>query len=182
MSSAAANIGQPGEGHASPLREDERSTLEAITGRLIPTDEHGPGAIEAKVVRYIERSLATDYQQHFDLYRRGLASVDGLATSRHGKAFLALTSEQQDALLSDVEDGQAGSELSSFFELVLQHTKEGMFGDPAWGGNEDFVGWKLIGYPGPRYVWTEEEQRLDVVIEPFYASAPARPSDTEAAS
>ncbi len=182
MSSAAANIGQPEEGYPSPLREDERSTLEAITGRLIPNDEHGPGAIEANGTRYIERALATDYAQHLDAYRSGLTAVDALATSRYGRTFRALAADEQDAVLSNIEEGAAGSGLSSFFELVLQHTKEGTFGDPLWGGNEGFVGWKLLGYPGPRYVWSEEDQRLDVVIEPSYTSAPARPPGTEDAS
>lgn len=182
MSSAAANIGQPGETHPSPLHESERSTLEAIAGRLIPADELGPGAIEANATRYIEQALATDYAQHLDAYRSGLTAVDALATSRHSRAFVALSAAEQDTLLSDIEAGRAGTELSAFFELVLRHTKEGMFGDPLWGGNEDFVGWKLIGYPGPRYVWTEEDQRLDAIIEPSYTSAPERPAGTEAGS
>ena len=49
-----------------------------------------------------------------------------------------------------------------FFEVVLRHAIEGMFGDPAWGGNIDRIGWDLLGYPGPRHVWTPADQELGV--------------------
>ena len=32
--------------------------------------------------------------------------------------------------------------------MLLNDTNEGMFADPIYGGNRDFAGWKLIGYPG----------------------------------
>ena len=35
-----------------------------------------------------------------------------------------------------------------------------MFGDPAWGGNIDGVGSKLLGYAGPRLVWSVDDQRI----------------------
>ena len=34
--------------------------------------------------------------------------------------------------------------------LLRANTIEGMFCDPAHGGNVDMVGWQLIGFPGPR--------------------------------
>ena len=33
--------------------------------------------------------------------------------------------------------------------MLLQNTVEGFLADPMYGGNRDFVGWKLIGFPGP---------------------------------
>ncbi|HEU5086677.1 MAG TPA: gluconate 2-dehydrogenase subunit 3 family protein, partial [Roseiflexaceae bacterium] len=38
-----------------------------------------------------------------------------------------------------------------------RHTMEGMFSDPAYGGNRDYVGWKLIGYPGAQRAYTVAE-------------------------
>ena len=38
---------------------------------------------------------------------------------------------------------------------------QGTFGDPYYGGNANFVGWDLIGYPGVRLAVTADEQRLD---------------------
>ena len=63
-----------------------------------------------------------------------------------------------------MEEGVAtGFEPSSrsFFNLVRTHTIQGTFCDPHYGGNADFVGWALIGYPGLRLVVTEDEQRLE---------------------
>ena len=38
-----------------------------------------------------------------------------------------------------------------------------MFGDPEHGGNTNFVGWKLVRFPGPRLVISARDQRLNVV-------------------
>jgi gluconate 2-dehydrogenase gamma chain len=43
-----------------------------------------------------------------------------------------------------------------FFAMLLQNTVEGFLADPLYGGNRDFIGWKLIGYPGPRYNYSNE--------------------------
>jgi gluconate 2-dehydrogenase gamma chain len=34
-----------------------------------------------------------------------------------------------------------------------------MFADPIYGGNRDYAGWKLIGYPGAQRAYTPEELR-----------------------
>jgi gluconate 2-dehydrogenase gamma chain len=54
---------------------------------------------------------------------------------------------------------------------VLGHTLEGTFGDPYYGGNRDFIGWELIGYPGLRLAVTAEQQRMDAELEPLQSSA-----------
>jgi hypothetical protein len=60
---------------------------------------------------------------------------------------------------------------SVFFDLVLGHTLEGTFGDPHYGGNQDFIGWELIGYPGLRLAVTAEQQRMNAALEPTRRSA-----------
>jgi gluconate 2-dehydrogenase gamma chain len=40
------------------LTAAEADALEAIVARLIPSDENGPGAIEARAAHYIDRALA----------------------------------------------------------------------------------------------------------------------------
>ena len=51
------------------------------------------------------------------------------------------------------------------------HTIQGTFCDPYYGGNTDFVGWDLIGYPGVRLAVTPNEQRLDPRLTPTHRSA-----------
>ena len=63
----------------------------------------------------------------------------------------------------DVESGSAtgfpGSS-AAFFNMVRTHTLQGTFGDPYYGGNANFVGWDLIGYPGIRMVVSVEDQSM----------------------
>jgi gluconate 2-dehydrogenase gamma chain len=151
-------VAEPAHGVRPSLGERESALLAAIVERLVPTDEHGPGAREANVAGYIESALATDYRAHLATYVEGLGALDRYARSAHEAGFLDLTAEQQDAVLGDAESGKADA---AFFELVRQHTCEGMFGDPAWGGNAGYIGWRLLDYAGPRHVWTREQQELD---------------------
>jgi hypothetical protein len=34
---------------------------------------------------------------------------------------------------------------------------EGMFADPVYGGNKDFAGWRLIGFPGAQPLFSPED-------------------------
>ena len=55
---------------------------------------------------------------------------------------------------------------AGFMPLLVRHTREGMFCDPAHGGNRDLVGWRLLGYPGIHRVWHHEEQAIGAPIRP----------------
>jgi gluconate 2-dehydrogenase gamma chain len=135
------------------LEPHQQLTLEHVVARLIPTDELGPGAREAGVAVYIARTLDEHDTRFVDTYARGLADLDAYARSAYGAAFVDLDAEAQDTALHELDGGE-------FFELLLRHTREGMFGDPHWGGNADGAGWSLLDYPGPRAVWTERDQTL----------------------
>ena len=34
---------------------------------------------------------------------------------------------------------------------------EGMFADPIYGGNRDFAGWRLVGFPGAQGLFTPSD-------------------------
>jgi gluconate 2-dehydrogenase gamma chain len=156
------------------LTPAEAGTLEAITARLIPTDENGPGAREARAARYIDRALGGALAASLADYRTGLAALDRHARQTKGEAFSALAPADQDAVLTDVEQNVATGftpSAAAFFTLVRAHTLQGTFGDPHYGGNANFVGWDLIGYPGLRLVVGPDDQRLDATPEPTRASA-----------
>ena len=147
------------------LTAAEADLLEAIVARLIPTDANGPGATEARAAHYIDRALGGALASSRQAYTAGLAALDRYSRSSRGKAFTELSATDQDSVLIDVETGAATGfpERSSvFFALVLNHTQQGTFGDPYYGGNTNFVGWDLIGYPGIRTMVTAaEQQRLE---------------------
>ena len=146
------------------LSAAEARTLEAIVARLIPSDARSPGALEAGAARYIDRALGDALAASRPEYSAGLAALDAHARDAAGKPFADLDAYAQDALLRDLEQNVAKGftpSSSAFFELVLGHTLEGTFSDPYYGGNRDFIGWELIGYPGLRLAVLADEQRMD---------------------
>ena len=64
---------------------------------------------------------------------------------------------------------------AAFFAMVRSHTLQGTFGDPFYGGNANFVGWDLIGYPGVRTNVSAEEQRLGAKLAANHRSAYENP-------
>jgi len=166
---ATAEPLEPAQAAAAPRREAfenltaaEAELLDAIVDRLIPSDAQGPGAREARVVHYIDRALGGALASSRPAYAAGLASLDRYATSSRGKRFLDLTDTDKDSVLIDVETGAATGFTGSsaqFFALMLNHTRQGMFGDPYYGGNANFIGWDLLGYPGVRTMVTAADQK-----------------------
>src|SRR5207237_203186 len=82
------------------LTSIEAEVLEAAVARLIPTDENGPGAREARAARYIDRALAGFLAPSRDAYAKGLAALDTFARSSKGGPFATLTSGAQDEVLT----------------------------------------------------------------------------------
>jgi gluconate 2-dehydrogenase gamma chain len=165
---------QPSAEPYSNLQPAAARTLEAIVARLIPSDANGPGALEAGAARYIDRALGDAFAVWRDAYAGGLAAVDSYARQSGGKPFAELPPSAQDAVLRDLEQNTATGftpNAATFFELVLGHTLEGTFGDPHYGGNRDFVGWELIGYPGLRLAVSAEQQRMSARPETTRLSA-----------
>ena len=147
------------------LTAAEADALEAIVSRLIPTDENGPGATEARAAHYIDRALAGPLVSSRAAYALGLAAVDEYAQASRGAPFSNLSAEDQDAVLRDMEKNIAtgfAPNSSVFFEMVRTHTIQGTFCDPYYGGNANFVGWDLIGYPGIRMAVSDDEQGMKV--------------------
>jgi gluconate 2-dehydrogenase gamma chain len=156
------------------LTPAEAQTLRAIIARIIPADENGPGALEARADRFIDRALAGALKNQKAAYNSGLAAVDAYAQSSKGSPFAKLSAADQDAVLTDMQANRAtgftgGS--GPFFNLVRTNTIQGTFSDPFYGGNENFIGWDLIGYPGSRIAVSANLQRMDVKPESSRKSA-----------
>ena len=151
-----------------PLRfftEQEAQVIIAACERIFPADESGPGAARAGAMIYIDRQLAGPYgtdkyrytqppfaesapgpgyqggQSPRQTYRAGIPKL--------GADFAALAGATQDERLLAVEK-------THFFQLLRQHTIEGMFCDPMHGGNAGLIGWQLLGYPGPQMSYRDQ--------------------------
>jgi len=172
-SARAQGLGAVGNALVS-LTPAEAETLRAIIARIIPADENGPGALEARADRFIDRALAGALKNQRSTYVAGLAALDAYAQSAKGSTFAKLPASDQDFILTEIQfnraagfDGGSGQ----FFNLVRTHTIQGTFSDPFYGGNENFIGWDLIGYPGARVVVSPNLQRMDIKPESSRKSA-----------
>jgi gluconate 2-dehydrogenase gamma chain len=162
---------------SAALSADQSAVLQAIVGRLVPADANGPSGTDSGAAAYIEKSLggglAGGLKNLAPFYNAGLSAVDAYATSTYGAAFTALPPERQDAVLADIEAGKApGFTPSSdaFFRAIHEHTLQGMFGDPVYGGNKNFAGWDLIGYPGVKMPVPASDQKIGVTVKKAHKS------------
>ncbi|HZX69799.1 MAG TPA: gluconate 2-dehydrogenase subunit 3 family protein [Rhodanobacter sp.] len=162
---------------------DERAFVEAATERLIPDEEDGMGAKGAAVAVFIDRQLAGPYghayrwymqgpwengipQQGYqlkltpgELYQTAIRDVNAWCRKNHDKGFIALSGSEQDDVLHGLESGDiklADVPSKAFFTMLWENTIEGFLADPMYGGNRNFTGWKLVGFPGPRYNYVAE--------------------------
>jgi len=122
------------------------------------------------VVRFIDRALSEASDGLRAAYRSGVEQLDGMCRRREGVAFAALPPAVQEQVLGQIDDvtavTAAGSpdrdallSLANFFALVREHTLQGMFCDPEYGGNHEMAGWRLVGFPGAQWGYTAEEMR-----------------------
>lgn len=118
----------------------DAADVEAVTSQIIPSDET-PGALEAGVTGFIDRALGSFFAHWRPGFMEGLAGFQAAARAAHPDAasFAALTSAQQIEFLQLVDR-------TPFFEQARLLTCCGMFADPAYGGNRDGIGWKLLGF------------------------------------
>jgi gluconate 2-dehydrogenase gamma chain len=99
-------------------------------------------------------------------YRNGVRELDAIANAHFDADFSALDEDRQDQVLEVLsgapkprkvatsDHGEAhvqniSDDDLSFFNALVLHTREGVFGDPVYGGNSNRVGWTTIGFPGP---------------------------------
>jgi gluconate 2-dehydrogenase subunit 3-like protein len=122
------------------LTSAEAADVEAVAAQIIPTDA-SPGAREAGVVYFIDRALSTFFSQLSGDYRVALAAFQSAYRTRDSgvASFGDLTTERQIEFLSSIDR-------TPFFNTTHVLTLLGMFTSPAYGGNRNGTGWKLIGF------------------------------------
>jgi gluconate 2-dehydrogenase gamma chain len=153
---------------------EEAAFIEAAVDRLIPPEPDWPGAREAGVPNYIDLQLVGPYGQGDRLflggpikpgtpsqgYQLGLTPAQVYKMSlaailrrlqEAGASFVQASREDQDKFLQHLEAGEVdldGVPSAVFFETLFANTIEGFFSDPAYGGNRNMVGWRMVGFPG----------------------------------
>ena len=154
----------------SSSTSDQAELITAIADTLVPADDSGPGGSEAGVDTYIS-GVIRDNEAMRGMYEPSLAALDSYAAESAGARFAELDLEARTKVLKALEAGEAEGgfvpDAATFFAILHHNMLEGFFGDPQYGGNIDFAGWKLVGYRGVKLIQTAEDQALD--------SAPERP-------
>jgi len=156
----------PADYQPKTLTVAELATLKGIMSRLIPRDGAEGGAVEAQAFVYVDGALAGYHTRHREAYRSGLGELDRCARQAGVANFPALSSSAMDWLITQMERGELNGGAfpdggRAFFNLVRRHTVEGMFCDPMYGGNKDFLGWKILGCNGVQLNYPAEAQALN---------------------
>jgi Gluconate 2-dehydrogenase subunit 3 len=133
---------------------DEFALLDALTDLLIPTDDHSPGAHEAGVAAYIDRTTAEAFRaEDKETWRKGLAAMNAFSQSTCQCPFLKASKQQQTDMLTRLaaKEHHPETEPEKFFTQLKQTTafayyssSIGIHQDIQYKGNvllEQFVGY-----------------------------------------
>ncbi len=132
------------------LGAEELAVCEAACERIFPADAD-PGATRLGAVDYIDRRLSRPGPRARRVRRKlkkGLALLVDWSRKRQGAHFLDLEPASQDVALASLA-AEGGDDGYRFVRQLLVLTVEGVLCDPAYGGNRDRGGWKIIGFDAP---------------------------------
>jgi gluconate 2-dehydrogenase gamma chain len=154
------------------LTDEEKQQVVAIFEAILPGGDKNPGATDVRAADYLDRLLAMDDSEYYEiadwkpLYRAGLAMLNAASQGKFKKALYQLNADQMTALLTDLKAGNLDGfpspawQRDRFFPILRQHCIEGSFADPRWGGNRDGLMWSWYGYPnGPSKDFTRTPKR-----------------------
>ena len=133
---------------ATSLSEAETRTLDAATSRILPSED-GPGAREAKVIRFIDAQLAGPLAQLLPAMQQGALMLDRYSQLLYKTPFADASAEQQDRILVELSRGKIpvrSFPQEAWFAALHNLTLEGFLSDPAHGGNAGEIGWRSIGF------------------------------------
>jgi gluconate 2-dehydrogenase gamma chain len=125
---------------------DQAVEIESVAAQIIPKDDT-PGAREAGTIYFIDRALTTFDQDQQAAYTQGLKDLRAKTRELFPNAdkFSDLNPAQQVQVLTAIEK-------TPFFAVVRLHTIVGFFANPEYGGNQDKIGWNLIGFED-KFAW-----------------------------
>ena len=156
LAGAAIALQLPAAEPGAPLyfTKDEFALLDLLTDLIIPTDEHSPGAHDAGVATYIDRTTAEAFRaEDKESWRKGLQLVNALSAKANGAPFMKATKEQQIALLTKISKNEDNGEtpeekfwgqLKETTAFAYYSSKIGIHEDMNYKGNvliREFVGY-----------------------------------------
>jgi len=94
------------------LSEADAADIEAAAAQIIPSDGGTAGAREARVVYFMDRSLATFAKDQRPLFEKGAKELRTRAAKvkRGAKSFAALSNAEQIAVITEMEKAKAAGD------------------------------------------------------------------------
>jgi hypothetical protein len=117
---------------AQPLKfftEEENRTVIEMSERIIPADEHSPGAKAAGVSGYIDLVISESPDVTKQTWREGLAAINKMSTDKFGKPFADSTADQQIELLKEISKNERSPQTveERFFRTIKYATVDGYY-------------------------------------------------------
>jgi hypothetical protein len=146
----------PNYANGTPSSRKPRNSLENFIplSRLPELDWRAQifGSVAAGVPKFIDDQSGGPLVGLRDLYRAGLAEVDQVSTAVAGGPFATLASADRTRVFQALDDGVFAPDPrrggSTFIDVLIQHTLEGCFALPEYGGNAGGLGWRMLGLEG----------------------------------
>jgi hypothetical protein len=105
--------------------KDEFALLDALTEHIIPRDAHSPGAHDAGVAAFIDRTVAEAFlPEEKQSWNKGLAEMDRLSREANDRPFLKAHKDAQIALLTKLAQAEDApkTEGEKFFHQLKEST------------------------------------------------------------
>jgi hypothetical protein len=117
---------------AEPLKfftEEENRTVIEMSERIIPADEHSPGAKAAGVSQYIDLVISESPDVTKQTWREGLAAINKMSSGKFGKSFADSTVDQQIELLKEISKNERSPQTveEKFFRTIKYATVDGYY-------------------------------------------------------
>jgi hypothetical protein len=105
------------------------ATVDVLSERLIPADDHSPGAHVARVADFIDLFVFDSPVAIKTAWNEGLVLLDQAARKEAGKPFRQATPEQQVALLTEMSRNEFDPKtpLEEFFREAKTRTVQGYY-------------------------------------------------------
>ena len=109
--------------------EDENRTVIEMSERIIPADDHSPGAKAANVGEYIDLIVSESPEATQQTWREGLAAINKLSSNKFGKPFAESSVEQQIELLKEISRNERSPQTDEerFFRTIKYATVDGYY-------------------------------------------------------
>lgn len=127
------NVGQAAApAKAQPLKfftEEENRTVIEMSERIIPADEHSPGAKAAGVSQYIDLVISESPDVTKQTWREGLGAINKMSSGKFGKPFADSTVDQQIELLKEISKNERSPQTveEKFFRTIKYATADGYY-------------------------------------------------------